>query len=80
MVKLEVPSCFIVILASFWNIANWALKLPYPKIEKTVSQFLTQEEYNCLNEKDCDMQWISPKFDESKLAISCHCTQIRQSI
>jgi len=27
---------------------NTALKLPYPKIEKTVPQFLTQEEYNCL--------------------------------
>ncbi len=27
---------------------NIALKLPYPKIEKTVPQFLTQEEYNCL--------------------------------
>ena len=27
---------------------NIALKLPYPKIEKTVPQFLTQNEYNCL--------------------------------
>ncbi len=27
---------------------NIARKLPYPKIEKTVPQFLTQEEYNCL--------------------------------
>lgn len=27
---------------------NIALKLPYPKIEKTVPQFLTIDEYNCL--------------------------------
>jgi len=27
---------------------NIALKLPYPKIEKTVPQFLTADEYNCL--------------------------------
>ena len=27
---------------------NIALKLPYPKIEKTIPQFLTSDEYNCL--------------------------------
>jgi len=27
---------------------NIAIKLPYPKIEKTIPQFLTSDEYNCL--------------------------------